>query len=147
MNCNTIHNKLIFYLDNELNQEEKQELEKHLETCNSCNALYKKLADTYDFDNIPDMSADFTDQVMEKIVPSPKIDIKKQQFIKFSRRIAAAVLFMLISVSAVFVYTQQQQEKYTQQQNTQEEVSTYYFADLDSYDLNTYYTSNTEERE
>ncbi|MFW6019998.1 MAG: anti-sigma factor family protein [Bacteroidales bacterium] len=147
MNCNTIHNKLIFYLDNELDQDEKQELEKHLETCSSCNELYKKLAGTYNFNNIPGMSADFTDQVMQKIVPSQKIDSKKQQFIKFSRRIAAAVLFMLISISAVFVYTKQQQKKYTQQQNTQEEVKTYYFADLDSYDLNTYYTSKTEEKE
>mgnify|MGYP000686308478 CR=1 FL=1 len=71
----------------------------------------------------------------------------KQQFIKFSRRIAAAILFMLISVSAVFIYTQQQQEKYAQQQDTEKEIRSYYFADLDSYDLNTYYTTNTEEEE
>lgn len=147
MNCNTVHNNLIFYLDNELNQEKKQELEKHLETCEECNDLYNQIAATYTFEDIPEVSADFTDNVMEKIVPSRKVDFNKQQFIKFSRRIAAAILFMLISVSAVFIFTQQQQERYTQQQDTEEEIRNYYFADLDSYDLNTYYTTNTEEEE
>ena len=147
MNCNAVHNNLIFYLDNELNQEEKQELEKHLETCEECNNLYNQIAATYTFENIPEVSADFTDNVMEKIVPSRKVDFNKQQFIKFSRRIAAAILFMLISVSAVYIFTQQQQERYAQQQDAEEEIRNYYFADLDSYDLNTYYTSNTEEEE
>ncbi|MCF8217938.1 MAG: zf-HC2 domain-containing protein [Bacteroidales bacterium] len=147
MNCNAVHNNLIFYLDNELNQEEKQELEKHLETCEECNNLYNQIAATYTFENIPEVSADFTDNVMQKIVPSRKVDFNKQQFIKFSRRIAAAILFMLISVSAVYIFTQQQQERYAQQQDAEEEIRNYYFADLDSYDLNTYYTSNTEEEE
>ena len=147
MNCNAVHNNLIFYLDNELNQEEKQELEKHLETCEECNNLYNQIAATYTFENIPEVSADFTDNVMEKIVPSRKVDFNKQQFIKFSRRIAAAILFMLISVSAVYIFTQQQQERYAQQQDAEAEIRNYYFADLDSYDLNTYYTSNTEEEE
>lgn len=144
MNCNTVHNKLIFYLDNELNQEEKQELEKHLETCEECNDLYKQMAATYHFDDIPDISPDFTDNVMEKINPAQKVELNNREFVKFSRRIAAAILFMIISVSAVLIYTQEQQEKYTQQQNTEEEIRSYYFADLDSYDLNTYYATNTE---
>lgn len=43
MDCKKINKKIIFYIDNELNQSEKDKVQKHIETCKKCKETYNLL--------------------------------------------------------------------------------------------------------
>lgn len=139
MKCNNTHTKLIFYLDGELDQQESKAIQAHLQECETCHALYSQLKSTLAMAKAPEPSAGFTNKVMEQVFPDKQ---KSKQFINFTRRIAAAILFLLISSSAVIVLTESRQAQFVEEQTVEEEFVDYYFADLDSYDLDNYYTTN-----
>lgn len=43
MNCKTVHNKLIFFLENELPVSEMKQVEQHLESCSECALFLKEM--------------------------------------------------------------------------------------------------------
>lgn len=46
MKCNTIHKKLIFYLDGELSPKEMEDIKNHLSECKACAAFAEELKKT-----------------------------------------------------------------------------------------------------
>ncbi len=46
MKCKEIHNKIIFYLENDLSKEERKHFEDHLQNCNSCKELLHEMQQT-----------------------------------------------------------------------------------------------------
>lgn len=148
MNCNTAHTKFIFYLDNELNYSEKQDFEKHLKYCSSCQKLFNDIKATYNQTDIPKLSDNFTQNVMDYSFSSNKQTRSLQHFIRFTRNIAAVILFMLVSLSTLLVISERNEQKYAknEQPTTETEFINYYFADLEAYDVDNYYNETTEDK-
>ncbi len=138
MKCDTIHSKIIFYLDDELPAEEKAEMQKHLDECMACNKLFTELSKTYQLtDSVPPLSDDFTNRLMDKLNKNSQPDSYTQQFITFSRRIAAVILLMLVTISITAILAHKPDNNLSH--NNQQDFIEYYFADLDTYDIDTYY--------
>ena len=71
MSCLTV-DKIYLYLEDELPIEEKESIEKHISTCDSCRALLEdRQKMMHAVRSLPplDMPADFTQQVMARIFP------------------------------------------------------------------------------
>ena len=47
MDCKIISNNILFYLDNELVEDERIKFDSHLEACPQCNSLFESVASTY----------------------------------------------------------------------------------------------------
>lgn len=148
MNCQEIHNQFIFYLDGELSPKDTIAFEKHIQECNSCKNLLNQIKATYQQVDIPDLSDNFTDTTLSKI-QSKKNTLYQINFIQHTRRIAAVIAFMLISTTSVLLLTHYQQntmaETATNAEGNTEEFFNYYFADLDTYDIEEYYIDQKKE--
>lgn len=148
MDCTNVHNKLIFYLDNELPPEEHQAVEDHLSNCSQCSRLLEEFKTTYNLiADAPELTEDFTDQTMDKIFDGQTVQIQARQFVKFTRRIAAVILFMVISISAIILFNQKEDSAIAQSSSQEELFIDYYFADLEQYKLESYYSKENENKE
>lgn len=148
MNCQEAHNQFIFYLDGELSQKDTADFEKHIQKCHSCKHLFEQIKMTYTQLNIPDLSKDFTENTLSKIQYN-KNTLYQISLIQYTRRIAAVIAFMLMSTTSVLLFTHYQQntmvENTTNTEENTEEFFNYYFADLDTYNIEEYYINQKGE--
>ncbi len=140
MKCDSIHSNIIFYLDGELPPEETAAIKKHLNECSTCSKLFSEISKTYKLaESVPPLSGDFTSSVMEKVKTEVKADPYTRQFVTFTRRIAAAVLLMLVGFSITVILAQRPANGLSREDTNQQEFIDYYFADLETYDIESYY--------
>lgn len=145
MDCNSAHNKMIFYLDDELPESEKEALEEHLSECSSCHDLLEKIKPVYQKSmEVPPISDDFTDRTIDKLFSGKTVKLQTQQFIRFTQRVAAIILFMVISITTLFILNQKETNKYAESPQEEEIFINYYFADLDQNNLYNYYTTQNK---
>jgi len=111
MNCQDIETLLVDYLDNQLSQTQKQDLEEHLSTCESCKvqleetkALFTAFKNEPEVEPSPELRANFFKLLdEEKQLQQPKIvalDSKKEFPWKTAFQIAASFLLLFMGYFA-----------------------------------------------
>ena len=101
MNCENINNKLLDYLDNNINPSVKEQIENHIAQCSKCSAQleqFKKLDKLFENKKELEASEEFKNDFTE-MLEHEKLKITKQHFrfssIKSSLKIAASILIFI----------------------------------------------------
>jgi len=110
MNCQDIETLLIDYLDNQLNKTQKQDLEKHLSSCQNCTtqleetkALFTAFKNEPEVDPSSELRTNFFKLLEEEKQLQPKVvslDVKKEFPWKTAFQIAASFLLLFMGYFA-----------------------------------------------
>lgn len=104
MNCRQFQNKISYYIDEELSNEEVQKFQFHGKECISCNAL---LSEFLQVDKLiittPESIRDDIPAALQK-PPETKISFAKRLLFPAGRRLAAASLLLLILTAGFFLH-------------------------------------------
>ena len=107
MDCKEVEHKLIFYIEDELNDKTSKAIDLHLKNCPECNSLYKQLKADLIFlskDKITGNNPFFYNRLMHNIENENKIKTKnktefKQFYIRFLAYAAAIVAAIVLGVA------------------------------------------------
>ena len=103
MNCKEVENILIFYVEGELNNQQAQSVENHLQRCDSCQKIYKKLKADINFlnnDRISEVNESFYENLIVRIESeNNKTGRIKQLAVQFLAYAAAVFIAVFIGVA------------------------------------------------
>jgi len=98
VNCQSIQNELIFYLEENIPQEKSILIENHLHSCDSCRGIYNEIKSTYQIiDEVKqfDVKDDFTEKVLldfdNFIQPSRKISYTIKQILAYAAVVSIGI--------------------------------------------------------
>lgn len=131
MNCHFVHTRLLFYLDHELSHSDRGAVEAHLGQCSSCQSLMDNIRSVYAQASEPVSPSDSFLERLSHLPSGEKPNGKHSlHFVRFVRRIAAAILLMLATTSLTLLYTSGQKHEPTQYAS-EEPFFEHYFSNLD----------------
>lgn len=102
INCDKAEGLLSLYIDNELDKDEKEELEKHLEICNSCRNELEELRQVISLVagmGDEDLPQDFKDKLHGKLIQEAQAPVAvsyRRKYLKIFSTIAAGVLIFVL---------------------------------------------------
>ncbi len=100
MKTKCIHKDLIFYLDNELSEEKRTAIEKHLEECADCQsflAFLKKGMQVIEMEKNPEVSPFFYTRLSTRLEVKPEYQAQSQWV-----RLAQPAFFSLLLVLGIY---------------------------------------------
>jgi hypothetical protein len=104
MKCKTIHKKLIFFLENELNQKEMKEVADHLYGCHACEEYAGYLKGTLDVIQIEkrvEVSPYFYSRLKNRMIKQEDVDMPKSVF-WVREKVLQPVMFSLLLMAGVY---------------------------------------------
>jgi hypothetical protein len=107
MECKHIENLLSAYLEDELNREEKQKVEEHLNICSDCAELFALLRETTesltDFPEV-EMSEDLVGRLYEIPEKKKKFRFSFGQFLKPAFQPVFAAIALLVVLTSIYIF-------------------------------------------
>jgi predicted anti-sigma-YlaC factor YlaD len=100
MNCNKIHNQIIFYLEGDLPSSEMTKFEDHLQCCESCSKLTNEIKQTLTI--IPLQKNNETSPYFYTRVKA-RLEDNTSSREKFLPRFAQAAIFSVLLVATIFI--------------------------------------------
>ncbi len=131
MDCKNIEDILIFYALNEISGAEKEEVQKHLNKCETCNSIYNNLKadlNIIDEEKVTVINENFTANIMSEIENISSEKMKKNNIIKMFQPLAAAAGIILILTIGILTGNMIAADSTQNITNTENEI--YYFNDL-----------------
>jgi len=131
MDCKKIEDILIFYALDEVSEVEKIEVEKHLNKCETCNLIYKRISEDLNIienEKVTSINNDFTANIMSEIDNISFEKTKKNNIIKMFQPLAAAAGIILILTIGILTGNMIAIDSTQNITNTENEI--YYFNDL-----------------
>ncbi len=120
MKCKKVDRFLLRSFDKLLNEEEKNELKKHLETCPFCQAKreeYQSIFDALKEKDFPEPKSYFWERLKPKLAKRKKYDpwsLWKQWAL---RAIPASLLVVILLAAAIFLFIPAQQEELSESED------------------------------
>lgn len=100
MKCKHIHKELIFYIDNELSEEKRITIEKHLESCADCRSFLSFLKEEMHLiaeEKKPEVSPYFYTRLSARLHETPDYQIQSAWL-----RIAQPAFFTLLLIAGIY---------------------------------------------
>ncbi len=99
MNCNTLHTKMIFFLEGELPEREMEEIKIHLESCTDCAAFAEEMKKTLavlETDKTPQLNPFFYTRVKARLEKQAEDKIVTHRTPVFARILQPAIFSVLL---------------------------------------------------
>ncbi len=138
MKCSEVQKKLIFYIEKELGNSSKNEIESHLRECKNCNLLYSEISKTYGvLDNYKQLKPNpfFYTRLNEKIKEIDKKEsgiLFRPSIIKILQPIAISLVLVLSLVLGIIIGNEFSNESYFSDNSIESDLQVY----SDNYYLN-----------
>lgn len=105
MTCLEVQSKIIAYIDNKLERDEKQDFLKHIQSCDDCkdelNIYYTMIEGMRQLDENMPLSRDFTAELNNRMEREMRSSKKKREFFRSSILLAVAGMLFFVIVGYV----------------------------------------------
>lgn len=104
MNCNTLHTKIIFFLEGELPEWEMEEIKIHLESCTGCVAFAEEMKKTLavlETDKTPQLNPFFYTRVKARLEKQAEEKVVNQRSLVLVRILQPA-LFSVLLIAGIY---------------------------------------------
>ena len=134
MKCKIVTEKLIFYLDNEIEEEEREQIKEHLAECNKCNELFNELTSVLEYTKlkeIPEVNPFLYTRIKQKLENYK--DDKAEILLSFIHRLQLQPIilsFLLIFGLAGGIKLGNLYDANSSNDNTISQTTEYYLNDL-----------------